>query len=369
MSKSEINIQISFELFVSIGARRQILCIPPNRKCLFHYWKFMVSLDWQISMSNRDDSHVVFGVQLVTTGEHTDTFLVDFISCWLCLFILDIGYICIGTFLTASNITIDGPNVSKVCNPSDKASTNPQVVKFSGFRQAKLFDSHEAHQLIGYGRDYSILEALRTFYSGNKRYLSLYKDHWSRCWHLSYTYFYSPIRSVLQWPQMSNQPKHNDQDNAKAHMADHHRQQTNEATPSDNPHQQHRRSERLYKTPSYLSDYGFHDNELRLNSSKRIWFPTNDEAVFGPGSNALVLPLTLHLLRASHRDVYIFNVYDVIIEEAGNEHLLQEIEPEAVADEHLLQEIEREVIHLQGKIDIIDSTEVIDPTRKPARKL
>jgi len=54
-----------------------------------------------------NESHAVFGELGLPTGEHTETFLTTFLSCWLCLFMLpvrDAGCICPGTFSVASSM-------------------------------------------------------------------------------------------------------------------------------------------------------------------------------------------------------------------------------------------------------------------------
>ncbi|KAJ8435535.1 hypothetical protein Cgig2_034106 [Carnegiea gigantea] len=54
-----------------------------------------------------NESHVVFHELGLPKGEHTYTFLIAFLSCWLCLFTLLVRYPrCIGlsTFLVASNM-------------------------------------------------------------------------------------------------------------------------------------------------------------------------------------------------------------------------------------------------------------------------
>ncbi|KAJ8424351.1 hypothetical protein Cgig2_033470 [Carnegiea gigantea] len=142
-----------------------------------------------------NESHAVFGKLGMPKGKHTETFLVAFLSYWLCLFILlvkDTSYIYLGTFSVASSIergqayclssailTIIYRGLSEICHSAhpggkgghipwnflyawmtkyfrtydfdDNVSSNLRMLKFSGFGRAKTFDLDGARELISSG--------------------------------------------------------------------------------------------------------------------------------------------------------------------------------------------------------------------------
>jgi len=172
--------------------RRSLVPIPTN-----------ISLTTAVHGWN--ESHAVFHELDVPKGEHTETFLAAFLSCWLCLFILpvrDAGCIRPGTFLVPSSMERGqayclssailasiyrglgeiyhsahpgrkGGHILwhflyawvakyfRIYDFDDNVSSNQRMPKFSSFGRGKTFDLDKARELINFRRSFCWNSAIR----------------------------------------------------------------------------------------------------------------------------------------------------------------------------------------------------------------